>query len=195
MSIARKLLMIPIVVVAALAGIVATTSPAQAGGPAGNDLVGQLVVQEVGMMLNCADMPDDALEYAVDHNLCTPDRQNVRGGAGTQDVRVGDCGISHLFVLDQAGTSGWMVAGYGFQSILGPAIHRNLTIGWTNVSFGTVGGSNDSGGMLSPTYGSTRPIFTDNGRVFATLTGTIRLVWGGQCVLLVPADTTTILPG
>lgn len=149
-------------------------------------------IVQVAMELDCAGMSDQALGYAVKNNLCTADRKVIHPDVGTLDTRWGTCGASHIYVWDQSGTSGRMVAGYGFLSILGTVVYRNLTIGWTNITTGSVGSSRDSGIMFSSSYGNERTLSTGNGWVFATLSGTVTLAWGGQCTLLIPADDTVV---
>lgn len=188
-------------VLSALAGLIFATAPVLPAGAASAESPGSgedspdVTTTAVQMVLDCAGMDEETLAYAVEQEYCTADGAAVDPAPGTQDVRFGNCGWSHLFVWDESGSSGRMVAGYGFLSIVGTVVYRNLTIGWTNVSLGTVGSSRDSGLMFSVSYANNRTLTTGNGRLFATLSGTVTLAWGGRCTLLIPSDTTTVLPG
>jgi hypothetical protein len=125
-------------------------------------------------------------EYAVQHGYC------ANGDVSIQGEVQGDCGSAHIDTWDEQGTSGRMRAGYGFRSTLGAVVYRSLRAGWTNLSSNTTGSSSDTSIMASSLYATTKTISTGNGRVFATLSGNVTLIWGGICTIGQPSDTTVV---
>jgi len=156
-------------------------------------------VVEVQALLDCSNMTADARAFADDGKLCDDTRRLTAdeaaqvspgmapgGTVAPLDVRWGNCGASHIYMWNRGG--GRAGTGWGFASILGTVVRRNLVVRWANWSRGTGGSFVDSNWMFSSVYGNSRSFTTRSGSVSVWVTGNVRLVWGGTCVLLVPTD-------
>jgi hypothetical protein len=153
---------------------------------------------EVEMKLDCTDMSTQARAYANEHRLC--DDASVlsedegllteNGTALPMDTQWGNCGSSWIYVFNNGGGNADVL--WGFNSTLGTVVHRNLTVYWSNWHTGMNGSFLDKHHMFSSFYQKSRVFHTKPGSVLVGLTGTVTLVWGGQCVLLIPTDVVDI---
>jgi hypothetical protein len=153
----------------------------------------------VEALLDCSNMAADVKAQAAHHEACEDTRvlsgeEAARipadfvpaGGITPQNIRWGNCGSSSIYAWDRgAGRAGVV---WGFQSILGPVIRRNLVVRWLNYSRNTGGHFTDSNWYGSTIYSNYRSFNTGTGSVLTWLTGNVRLAWGGTCVILVPTD-------
>lgn len=141
---------------------------------------------ELDMSLDCAALDGDAAAYATKNGLCP-------GGTGVavpENTRWGNCGASWIYVSNRR--SGNAYVWWGFLSTLGTVVYRNLNAHWANYSRGTAGGFLDKNYMFSSSYTNDRVFKTAAGEVAVALSGSVRLVWGGSCTILIPTASATI---
>ena len=134
---------------------------------------------EGALVLDCTHMSAAAHRYAVAHHYC--------GSSPIPNDRVcGNCGCSFITLYNRHhGYAGML---YGFTSSLGVVVYRSLRVGWFNATRGNSGSFGDSGVMFSSSYSSDKHVDTHAGEVSADLSGTVTLIWGGRCTLLVPTS-------
>ncbi|HMA45926.1 MAG TPA: hypothetical protein VKP11_01735 [Frankiaceae bacterium] len=146
------------------------------------------------LVLDCTHMTPAAHRYAVAHRYCPPGAQTGRstGTRRSPDNTVpGDCGDSFIYLKNLG--HGNAEFRYGFHSSLGIVVSRTLEVAWSNNLFGKYGGWPDNSLMFSSSYTpDPRTVRTGQGDVQTGLTGSVRLIWGATCDLLIPTDEATI---
>lgn len=137
------------------------------------------------MRLDCTHMTAEAKAYADARGYCSASNTTI----SPNGVVYGNCGDSWIYIFDV--TLGDVDIDYGFDSSLGTVVYRNLGIGFAGTA--NSGGWPDNGWMFSSSYYSSRQnIYVGYGEAYASLGGTVTLVWGGQCDLLNPSDATWV---
>ena len=182
----RLALVLSIMVLAVTAAFTLSGAPAFAAGSAGTAGTAAQSAQassssEVGaLVLDCKDLSPAAKRYAKAHDICQPN------SPGPADKRCGNCGCSYLDLFNrQRGYAGML---YGFKSTKGSVIHRNLHVGWINLTQSSSGGWNDNHYMASSKYSADRHVDTHRGEVAGDLSGSVTLWWGAHCTLLNPVS-------
>lgn len=173
-------LLLTVAIMAAVAAALGAGTAAAAPAPddAANPPAATVVRAE--MLLDCTNMRESVHEYAVAHEYCPPAGS---GDVSTNGIVYGNCGSSEIWLSNEPGV-GWASVVYGFNSSVGTVVHRNLGIG---VAGDDASPSwNDSGWMNSSTYYAGNSVWTGIGWAYASLGGTVTLIWGGQCTLLEP---------
>ena len=156
-------------------------------------------VVEAEAVLDCTNMAVDVRAYADANKVCDDTRTlsaeeaamipadaMPAGSPAPQDIRWGSCGISSIFMWSRGG--GYAGVIWGFISFQGNVVRRNLTVRWANWSRETGGYYVDSNWMFDSVYVKARSFYTRSGSVSAWMTGNVRLVWGGTCVILIPTS-------
>jgi len=151
----------------------------------GGHLVKRITAQAT---LDCVNMSAEVREYAVDHKYCS-----ASGDVGTNTTVVGNCGSSYIDIFDDSPGDLLGRVSYGFTSFQGTVVSRNLGIYWSYTPSGiNTGGPifglyTDSALMFDVSYaGTAYAVESAPGAWSVELLGGVTLVWGGQCVILVP---------
>jgi len=140
---------------------------------------------EAPMRVDCTTLEGAAADYAIKNQIC-PDPKHPQ----PNDTRWGNCGSSWIYVWNRGHGNAYVW--WGFASIQGTVVRRNLTASWFNYDRNTGGRFIDSNYMLSTLYSNDRVFTTAAGSVLVWLSGNVRLVWGGTCVILYPTDAERI---
>ena len=138
---------------------------------------GQVVTAR--MSLDCTNMTDDVRAEANKRGACD------NGEIQPNNTVFGNCGWSWMYGSDAG--RGAAHLRWGFLSIQGTVVRRNLGISWFRYPWSWF--YNDSNWMFSSFYQKTRDVWAVGGYVFASLSGNVRLTWGGTCVILYPTDS------
>lgn len=156
-----------------------STATRPAGVPANARLV------KGSMTLDCASLTPSAKRYADAHHYC-----DGPGDIRPKDVREGDCGISYLWMWNNDG--GYAGMSFGVGSYLGDILHISSHVSWVNWRYGNSGTVDGSGFPWSSTYDRTTEAYTAAGFVTGAYSGSVTLIWGGSCTLLVPTDSADV---
>ena len=131
------------------------------------------------MSLDCTNMTDEARAEANKQGYC------ANGEIQPNNTVFGNCGWSWIYGSDAG--RGAAHLRWGFLSIQGTVVRRNLGISWFRYPWTWF--YNDSNWMFSSFYQKTRDVWAVGGYVFASLSGNVRLAWGGTCVILYPTSS------
>lgn len=149
------------------------------------------LAQPVPMTLDCASLSGHAAAYATAHGYCSSIQGGTREGAMPYGTVYGNCGSSWLYAYNQA-NGGWVSFQEGARSTMGPIASVGWNVRWTNYSRGTGGNVSGFGFVFSSTWNHWDSAFTGKGSVFASMTGSVALWWGGTCYFLYPSDSTFV---
>jgi hypothetical protein len=139
------------------------------------------------MTLNCAALAPDKRQFAVDHQYCPPvTAAEKSGGVGAQNIVPGTCGTSWLWIWDRG--QGVAEFDFGAHSTQGSITEVSWNIPWYNYRTGVANAFGDASWPWSSQWDDSVRIWTDTGRVSATLTGTAILWWGATCDIQLPSD-------
>lgn len=156
-----------------------TTATEKIARPAGVPADARLVAG--AMQLECDKLSGDAKKYADAKGYCQ---------ISTQDVREGDCGISYLWIWNNDG--GYAGMSFGVGSYLGDIMYISSNVAWVNWNYGISGNVGGSGWVWDVSYDRNTEAYTAAGYVTAAYSGTVTLIWGGQCTILIPTDWTDV---
>jgi hypothetical protein len=137
------------------------------------------------MSLNCASLTGTAKAYADAKGYC-----GKSTGVQPNDYREGDCGFSYLYMWDNGG--GYAGMSFGVGSSLGAILHISSHVSWANWTYGISGAVDGSGFVWSANYDRNTEAYTAAGFVTGAYSGSVTLVWGGQCTILIPTDSTDV---
>ena len=135
--------------------------------------------------LDCASFTGEVAEYAQEHGYCPAPGDGVRA----RSVQAFDCGTSWIYTYNK-GIRGRQFVSYGFRSSKGIVSGRNLALGTSQG-----GGWPDSLFMWSDYYDSGERFVGnfDSGSIqSASMSGWIRLWWGGTCTIPPISDSTVV---
>lgn len=140
---------------------------------------------KASMSLDCAHLSSSAKKYADAHGYCPS-----TGTVQPYDSREGDCGVSYLYMWDNGG--GYAGVSFGVGSYMGEILHISSYVSWTNWSYGNTGTVDGSGFPWSDSYDRNTETYTAAGFVTGAYSGSITLIWGGSCTILIPTDSTDV---
>jgi hypothetical protein len=133
--------------------------------------------------LDCASLSPRGHQYAAAHHLCT----TPTGGTQPQSIVDNSCGSSWLWISNPL--VGRTNITYGFDSTLGPIVHRELSVQvWFTHPNNSIDNFTipDFGFMLASRYQTVWGEQTGPGGAAAQLTGTVELAIGGYCFITLP---------
>jgi hypothetical protein len=144
------------------------------------------VAAEVPMVLDCDSLTGAAKKYAEEHNYCPSDR----GGVSPDNIVVGDCGSSWLFVTNLG--AGQAAFDMGAASTVGAIAYASYNTGWINWDTSVSGSVSGFDFPYNTNWYRTRVVHTEPGYVYASMHGGVTLTWGGTCTFLNPNDSNFI---
>jgi hypothetical protein len=188
--------LLPLLAVLVVAGALGGAMPVQARSSDSPATPAAAMSGGVPMTLDCAHLSSRARAYADAHGFCT----NAGKGSGTgvnPNYSVpanGNCGLTCIDMF-QFVKPGWAYFHLQALSYWGPIVGVSYNIQTVNNTTGYIGGLK-SFSLNGPPYPDWStfpfPVLTLAGRVTATLSGTVTLVWGGVCVINNPYAVETI---
>ena len=179
--------LLPLLAVLLMAGTLGGALPAQARS---SDQSAPLATSgDVAMTLDCVHLTSRARKYADAHGYCTS------GVSPDYSVPAnGNCGMTRIDMF-QYFIPSWAYFYLQAVSYLGPIASVSYNVQTVNSTTGNVNGIRSFSFNVPPSpYWSTfpGPVGTGKGRVTATFTGSVTLIWGGVCSVLNPYAVETI---
>lgn len=160
---------------AVLTAMPASAAPAATPKPAPATMHGR-------MQADCAHASPSALKIAISKGVCASPGKTLNA------VNEGNCGTDNISLVP--GPDANVTIYYGFDSSIGPVVYRDLSVGYAGGSF--LGSFPDQSVMFGSSYSGSNTVFTGVGEAFATLGGTVTLVYGLQCDLVPASDSTLV---
>lgn len=138
----------------------------------------------VGMLLGAAfpaqAAPTTDANEPKSYKIVVPLTVQSTGGAETDDVSRGDCGLHYVEVIPTGG--GTVRFEYGFESTLGVVAQRAIRVRWSNLTVGRIDFFQDNSFMISSRYDGSRSVATGAGRIRADMNVAVQLYNLAICV-------------